>query len=68
MALEDQIKEVKQGKWLSIMLGIISALMIVIMLALCIWYIISPLNKFKKPTPIQLETEIKWNTEHTEKY
>lgn len=68
MALEDQVKEVNQGKWLSIILGIISALMIVIMLALCIWYIISPMDRLKEQSPIQLETEIKWNTEHMEKY
>ena len=68
MALEDQVKEVKESKWLSIILGIISALIIVILLAISIWYIISPLDIMQENSPIQQETEIQWNTEHTEKF
>lgn len=68
MALEDQVKEVKESKWLSIILGIISALIIVVLLAISVWYIISPLDVMQENSPIQQETEIQWNTEHTEKF
>jgi hypothetical protein len=68
MALEDQVREIKQGKWISILLGMISALIIVIMLALGVWYIISPLSIIPEKLPIGEEMEIQWNTEHMEKF
>lgn len=68
MALEDQVREIKQGKWLSILLGVICALLIVIMLAIGVWYVISPMSILPEKSPIVEEMEIQWNTEHTEKY
>ena len=54
---------------LSVMLGVIASLVIVILLALGIWFIISPSNMIDEgPTYSIEETETQWNTEHTEKY
>ena len=70
MALEDQIQEIKNGKWLSVGLGIISALITVILLSLGIWYVISPAHTFNSNSPTYTleETVTEWNTEHTEKF
>ena len=56
---------------ISILLGIIISLAIVIFLSLCIWFIISP-GKIACENPqysiTETENNIKWNTEHTERY
>jgi hypothetical protein len=73
VAIDDEkiVKELKESKWLSIILGIISALLIVIAISFIIWFSIAP-NKRTNATihtqQINEETEIEWNIEHTEKF
>lgn len=70
IAIEDQqiVKEVNESKWLSIMLGVICALVLVIALAFGVWMLISPDKRFEEgPTYSIAETEITWNTEHMER-
>lgn len=73
----DANKNVKQngneGKWLSIMLGVISSLILVVLMSFALWILISPDNRvIENPTydtPIySIEMETKWNTEHTVKF
>ncbi len=71
IALEDQInvQEIKENKWLSIMLGVISALLLVILLSFGVWFLIAPNDRYDQNPPYSLtETETEWNTEHTEKF
>ncbi len=74
IVLEDQInvQEIKENKWLSIMLGVISALILVILLSFVIWLLISPDDRFDENPPYSInsitEMETEWNTEHTEKF
>ena len=63
-------KELKASKWLSIILGVISALLVVIAISFIIWFSILPSNRKNQTyTPQYIsETETKWNIEHTEKF
>ena len=63
-------KELKQSKWLSIILGTIAALLIVIVISFIIWFSIAPNDRDLPLNTQQIsqETETKWNTEHTEKF
>ena len=73
IALEDQriVKEINDSKWFSIILGAISALLAVIIISLCVWFLISPDNTLKETPKYSIsltETETEWNIEHTEKF
>lgn len=74
VVLEEQInvKEIKENKWLSIMLGIICSLVIVIIASLGVWMLISADNRgediLHTYSITEAETETEWNTEHTEKF
>ena len=72
VAIDDEkiVNELKQSKFLSILLGIISALLIVIAVSLVIWFNIAPNNRAlpNYTQQINSETEIEWITEHTEKF
>ena len=72
VAIEDkQInKDLKENKWIKILFGVICALMIIIVISCIIWFY---LNKNDNTSPLtnqsyNTETEIEWNTEHTEKF
>ncbi len=72
VAIDDEkiITDLKQSKWLSIILGIIAALLVVIAVSFIIWFSIAP-SSIEDPNQIQQitsETEIEWNTNHTEKF
>ena len=72
VALEEEIniKDIKnEGRFLSILLGAICALILVISLSITVWLLITPQNRMnEKPIYSLEETEIQWNTEHTEKF
>ena len=72
VAIEDEkiVKELKESKWLSIILGVIAALLIIIAISFIILLSISPENReiTQETQKINSETEIEWNTEHTEKF
>ena len=72
VAIDDEkiATELKESKWLSILLGIIGALLIVIAVSLIIWFSIASNQRTlpKYTQQIQAETEIEWNIEHTEKF
>ena len=70
--IDDQkiMQEIKDTKILSIVLGALSALVLVTLISLVIWFSIAPNNRIdlQSPSPIySVETEIEWNIEHTEK-
>jgi hypothetical protein len=70
--IDDQkiMKEIKESKILSILLGALSALVLVTLISLMIWFTIAPNNRIdlQSPSPIySVETETEWNIEHTEK-
>ena len=67
---EKEIRNLTYSKWLSLCLGIITALILVIAISIGMWFLISPEDRFEKnQTNYSItETEIQWNTEHTEKY
>lgn len=72
VVIEDEkiVKELKESKWLSIILGVIGALLIVIAISFIILLSIEPGNREipSATKQINAETEIEWNTEHTEKF
>jgi serine/threonine protein kinase len=70
--IDDQkiMKEIKESKILSILLGALSALVLVTLISLMIWFTIAPNDRIdlQSPSPIySVETETEWNIEHTEK-
>ena len=72
VAIDDEniVKELRDSRWLSIMLGVISALIVVILISFAIWFAIAPDSRIKNTShysQYSAETEIEWNTEHTEK-
>ena len=72
VAIDDEkiIADLKQSKWLSIILGTIAALLVVIAVSFIVWFSIAPSN-IEEPKQIQQinsEMEIEWNTNHTEKF
>ena len=67
---EKEIRNLTYSKWLSLCLGIITALILVIAISIGIWFLIAPEDRFEenKINYSITETEIQWNTEHTEKF
>ncbi len=61
---EDKLREDKSADRLSVLLGVIIALIIVIAVSLAVWFFALPENR----TDHISETETEWNTELTEKY
>ena len=73
VAIEDkQInKEIKENKWITLLLGIICALVIIIVIASIILFDLSKneANDSALNNPVhRIETETEWNTKHTEKF
>jgi hypothetical protein len=73
VAIEDkQIKqEIKENKWITLLLGIICALIIIIAIASIILFDLSKNEANDSALNNQvykIETETEWNTEHTEKF
>ena len=73
VAIDDKkiAKELKESKWLSIILGIISALVVVIIVSFIIWFSIAPNSRIENtsyPSQFTKETETEWNTKHMEKF
>ena len=73
VAIDDEkiAKELRESKWISILLGIISALIIVIILSFAVWFSIAPSNRLQNTNHYSryvTETETEWNTNHTEKF
>lgn len=68
---EKEIKKLQESKWLSIALGVITALILVLIAAFCVWTLILPESRLKESNKITYsitETETEWNTELTEKF
>ena len=73
MLNEDDMKSINESKWLSIMLGVILALITVLLISFGVWGLLmgaqsrnaAPNTQYSINTQ---ETEIQWNTEHTEKF
>ena len=67
---EKEIRNLTYSKWLSLCLGIITALILVIAISIGMWFLIAPEDRFEENhTNYSItETEIQWNTEHTEKF
>lgn len=67
---ENEIKKINENKWLSILLGVITSLILVILISFGVWMLISTENRFDEPnfTYSITETETEWNTEHTVKF
>ena len=67
---EKEIRNLTYSKWLSLCLGIITALILVIAISIGMWFLIAPEDRFEKNNTNYsiTETEIQWNTEHTEKF
>lgn len=73
MLNEEDMKSIKESKWLSIMLGVILALATVLLISFGVWGLlmsaqsrnVAPNTQYSINTQ---ETEIQWNTEHTEKF
>ena len=73
MLNEEDMKSINESKWFSIMLGVILALITVLLISFGVWGLlmsaqsrnISPNTQYSINTQ---ETEIQWNTEHTEKF
>ncbi|MBO5715214.1 MAG: serine/threonine protein kinase [Clostridia bacterium] len=73
VAIEDkQInKDIKETKWIKLLLGVICALIIIIVISCIIWFHLNKSENDKRPLSNQAyntETETEWNTEHTEKF
>lgn len=73
MLNEDDIKSINESKWLSIMLGVILALLSVLLISFGVWGLLmssqSRQATFDTPYSIyEQETEFQWNTEHMEKF
>ena len=73
VAIEDEKikKEIKENKWIKILFGIICALIVVIIISCIIWFHLNKSENKINPLSNQsnkIETEIEWNTEHTEKF
>ncbi len=62
---EREIKKLNESKWLSIMLGVITSLILVLVASFFVWGMIAPEDRISYNLS---ETETEWNTEHTEKY
>ena len=73
MLNEEDMKSINESKWLSIMLGVILALITVLLISFGVWGLlmsaqsrnVAPNTQYSINTQ---ETEIQWNTEHTEKF
>ncbi len=71
VAIEDKqiSKDIKETKWIKLLFGIICALIIIIVISCIIWFHLNK-NESNQITnqSYNTETEIEWNTEHTEKF
>ena len=73
MLNEEDMNSINESKWLSIMLGVILALVTVLLISFGVWGLlmsaqsrnVAPNTQYSINTQ---ETEIQWNTEHTEKF
>ena len=73
MLNEEDMKSINESKWFSIMLGVILALATVLLISFGVWGLlmsaqsrnVAPNTQYSINTQ---ETEIQWNTEHTEKF
>ena len=73
MLNEEDMKSINESKWFSIMLGVILALITVLLISFGVWGLlmsaqsrnVAPNTQYSINTQ---ETEIQWNTEHTEKF
>ena len=70
---EEDIKSINESKWLSIMLGVIIALIAVVLISFGVWGLLmsAQSRQLTVDTPYSIyeqETEIQWNTEHMEKF
>ncbi len=73
VAIDDEkiVNDLKESKWMSIIMGIICTLLVIIAVSLIIWFSISPDDRVEYNSNNSqhfTETEIEWNTEHTEKF
>ena len=70
VAIEDkQInREMKENKWIKILFAVICALLVVIAIASIIWFHLNQTANSSSKQTYNTETEIEWNTEHTEKF
>ena len=70
---EEDMKSINESKWFPIMLGVILALITVLLISFGVWGLlmsaqsrnVAPNTQYSINTQ---ETEIQWNTEHTEKF
>ena len=60
--------DLKQSKWLSILLWTIGALLIIIAVSFIIWLSIEPSNMELPTHTQQVKVETQWNTNHTAKF
>ena len=73
MLNEEDMKSINESKWLSIMLGVILALITVLLISFGVWGLLMSAQSRSMAPHTQYsiytqETEIQWNTEHTEKF
>lgn len=73
MLNEEDMKSINESKWLSIMLGVILALITVLLISFGVWGLLMSAQSRNAAPNTQYsintqETEIQWNTEHTEKF
>ena len=73
MLNEEDMNSINESKWLSIMLGVILALVTVLLISFGVWGLLMSAQSRNAAPNTQYsintqETEIQWNTEHTEKF
>ena len=73
MLNEEDMKSINESKWLSIMLGVILALITVLLISFGVWGLLMSAQSRNAAPNTQYsintqETEIQWNIEHTEKF
>ena len=73
MLNEEDMKSINESKWFSIMLGVILALITVLLISFGVWGLLMSAQSRNAAPNTQYsintqETEIQWNTEHTEKF
>ena len=73
MLNEEDMNSINESKWLSIMLGVILALITVLLISFGVWGLLMSAQSRNAAPNTQYsintqETEIQWNTEHTEKF
>ena len=70
VAIDDEkiALDLKQSKWLTILLWTIGALLIIIAVSFIIWLSIEPSNMELPTHTQQVKVETQWNTNHTAKF